>query len=501
MENQDDYLSTLEELEAARNQLANYQSLLRDLPELYERKFEERLRPIQDQNRDLSQEGAVLREQLDRALPAAHQPQRQGLPAATDAPMAAQPRPTAAPPVFPSVRSRNLLPIGLASGASILLLATLGPLAIGINQLNRSSSASGPLSPTHPKQPAPLLTAAPGELILTASAPTWLEVHDADDHPLMAETFQGQRRIPIGQGLRLLAGRPDLITIRLPGNPPQRLGSIDAVGWQTIKPTNPHPVPASHQTAAPAIQGTRPSPQAGRPDAPTLVVHASEPSWVEVRAINGGAIYAGLLSGKRSFALGKGLEVLSGRADAVSVAIDQAVPKRLGSIDDLGWHRYMPQASSPSAGTPISALTATPTQLKSSKPIGAKHHASVSLWDSLGIPRFFPSRQPSKRQPTKIVSPPALGHDHAPAPAAEELILRASEPTWLEVRDDNNRPLLAETFQGQRRLPLGKGLRLLAGRPDLLTVQRQGKSPERLGGIDDLHWFRFLPAAKPRSAP
>jgi hypothetical protein len=59
---------------------------------------------------------------------------------------------------------------------------------------------------------------------------------------------------------------------------------------------------------------------------------------------------------------------------------------------------------------------------------------------------------------------------------------------------------MAETFQGQRTIPLGKGLSLLAGRPDLLTVQRQGKPPKRLGGIDDLHWFRFSPASKPRSA-
>ena len=333
MENQDDYLSTLEELEAARNQLANYQSLLRDLPELYERKFEERLRPIRDQNRALSQEGAVLREQLDRALPAAHQPKRQVLPAATDAPMAAQPRQTADTPVVPRGRSRTLLPIGLAGAASLLLLATLGPLASWMHHFNPSPPTSGSLPPIQPKQPAPVSMAAPGELILMASAPTWLEVHDADDHPVLAETFQGQRRIPLGQGLRLLAGRPDLITIQLPGTSPRRLGSIDAVGWQTIKPTDPRP---------------------------------------------------------------------------------------------------------------------------------------------------------------------ALGRDHDPA--AEALILRASEPTWLEVRDADNRPILAETFQGQRRLPLGKGLRLLAGRPDLLTVQRHGKPPERLGEIDDLHWFSFSPAAKPRSA-
>jgi hypothetical protein len=506
MENQDDYLSTLEELEAARNQLANYQSLLRDLPELYERKFEERLRPIRDHIRALSQEGAGLREQFNQALPAAHQPQRQGLPAATDAPMAAQTISTANTPVIPSARSRTLLPLGLASAASLLLLATLGPLASWMHHFNSSSSAPpSPLPPIRQKQPAPVSIAAPGELVLTASAPTWLEVHDADDHPLMAETFQGKRRIPLGRGLRLLAGRPDLITIQLPGTPPRRLGSIDAVDWQTIKPTEPIPVRASHRTAAPAApvaQGTRPSPPPGRPVTPTLLVQASEPSWIQVRGINGDAVYDGLLSGKRRFPLGRGLEVLSGRADTVSIAIDQAAPKRLGSIDDLGWHRFMPPASRPSVATTINPLPATPTQPTSSKPMSAKPQARVSLWDSLGISPFF-AQKPSKRQAAKVAarpmaSSPSPGHEHEAA--AEALILRASEPTWLEVRDANDRPVLAENFQGQRRIPLGKGLRLLAGRPDLLTVQRQGKPPQRLGNIDDLQWFRFAPAPKPRSA-
>jgi hypothetical protein len=548
MENQDDYLSTLEDLEAARNQLSNYQSLLQDLPELYERKFEERLRPIRDRNRALSQEGAGLRDQLDRALPAAHQPQRPGLPAATDAPTATQSELTAETPAVPSTRSKTLLPIGLAGASSLILLATLAPLANWMRHVSpppkkapawseaktegstptlsaRGANAplaggspkakppssapqtllqppaSGPPAPIHPnKPPAPVAMASPGELILTASAPTWLEVHDADDHPLIAETFQGQRRIPLGQGLRLLAGRPDLITIQLPGTPPRRLGSIDAVDWQTIKPTQPQPVQASHRTAAPAAQGTRPSTPPGRSVAPTLVVQASEPSWIEVRGINGDAIYAGLVSGQRRFPLGKGLEVLSGRADAISVAIDPAAPKRLGTIDDLGWHRFTPPASRPAVATPNSALPPTPTQLERSQPQGAKPQTKVSLWESLGIPPFFSPRQPANRQPAKVVArpiPPALSRD--PKPAAEALTLRASEPTWLEVRDANNRPLLAETFQGQRTIPLGKGLSVLAGRPDLLTVQRQGKPPKRLGGIDDLHWFRFSPASKPRS--
>jgi len=540
MENQDDYRSTLEELEAARNQLSNYQSLLQDLPELYERKFEERLRPIRDRNRALSQEGAGLRQQLDRALPAAHPPQRPGLPAATDAPKPAPSGPTADTLVVASAPTRTLLPIGLAGAASLLLLATLGPLASWVRPLspnlakaplgskaktegstptlgareglsNAPMAGGGPksqppastnLSPTHPKPPAPVSIAAPGELVLKASAPTWLEVHDADDHPLMAETFQGQRRIPLGRGLRLLAGRPDLITIQLPGTPPRALGTIDAVDWQTIKPPEPNPVRANQPTAAPAAQATRPSLPVGRSVTPTLLVKASEPSWIQVRGINGDAIYDGLVSGERRFPLGRGLEVLSGRADAVSVAIDQAIPKRLGTIDDLGWHRFTAPASKPSITAPISPLPANPTQTSRAKPIDAKPLARVSLWDSLGISPFL-AQQPSKRQSAKVAAPPmaarpALGLK--PDLAAEALILRASEPTWLEIRDANDRPLLAENFQGQRTIPLGKGLRLMAGRPDLLTVQRQGKPPERLGGIDDLRWFRFSPASKPRSA-
>lgn len=530
MENQDDYLSTLEELEAARNQLSNYQSLLRDLPELYERKFEERLRPIRDRNRALNQEGEGLREQLDRALPAAHQPQRPSLPPTTDAPKTAQPRPTADTPVVPSGRNRALLPIGLASAASLLLLANLGPLTSWVRHLSPSLAmapvgskaktkgstptlsareglptapmagggqtanppASATLAPIHPQPPAAVSMAAPGELILTALAPTWLEVHDADDHPLMAETFQGQRRIPLGKGLRLLAGRPDRITIQLPGTQPRRLGSIDAVEWQTIKPTEPHLVQASRSTAKSAAQGTLPSPSSSRSAAPTLVVQSSEPSWIEVRGINGNAIFAGLLNGQRRFPLGKGLEVRSGRADAVRVAIDQADPKILGRIDDLGWHRF----------SPISAVSAGLSQPKRSQPVDTKPSASVSIWESLGIPTLFSALQPSHRLPTRVAARPmaphpALGQVHKPA--AEALILRASEPTWLEVRDANDQPILTETFQGQRQIPLGKGLSLLAGRPDLLTVQRQGKPPERLGRIDDLQWFRFLPVSKTRS--
>lgn len=548
MENQDDYLSTLEELEAARNHLANYQSLLKDLPELYERKFEERLRPIREHNRALSQEGEGLRQQLNQALPAANQPQRQGLPAASDAPMAAQFTSTAKTPVIPSARSRTLLPIGLAGAASLLLLATLRPLASWMNQFNPipskltagsaakiqasattlsarkglahthlvggspdtnllssahqslpSQLALGTLAQIHPKQETPVSMAAPGELILRASAPTWLEVQDSNGHPLMAETFKGQRRIPLGQGLLLLAGRPDLITIQIPGTPPRRLGKSDAVGWQTIKPNDPHSVPASNQSDAPASLATGPSTQAGRSVYPTLVVQSSEPSWLEVRSINKDPIYAGLLSGQRRFPLGKGLEVSSGRADAVSIAIDQAVPKRLGSSDDLSWHRFLPPASGSSAGIPpISASAATATQARSANAMGAGPKASISFWNSLGISSFFSPRQPAKVLIRQTAANPDRDRDQNPS--AEALILRASEPTWLEVRDANDRSLVAETFQGTRRIPLGEGLSLLAGRPDLLTVQRQGKPPEPLGRIEDLRWFRFSPASKPRSA-
>ena len=66
------------ELEAIQRQLADtrqhideLEALIGELPEIYERKFEQQLQPLLEQERLLRQQNLLLRDQLQRSLPAA----------------------------------------------------------------------------------------------------------------------------------------------------------------------------------------------------------------------------------------------------------------------------------------------------------------------------------------------------------------------------------------------------------------------------------------------
>ena len=50
------------------------------------------------------------------------------------------------------------------------------------------------------------------------------------------KTLKGGRRFPIGAGLRLTAGRPDLIQVRTAAQPTRVLGRIDDQHWWVIQP-------------------------------------------------------------------------------------------------------------------------------------------------------------------------------------------------------------------------------------------------------------------------
>ncbi len=60
-----------QELEAAQRHLAELEDLVRDLPQIFERKFQQRLQPLLDQQHLLAQDNQALRERARRALPAA----------------------------------------------------------------------------------------------------------------------------------------------------------------------------------------------------------------------------------------------------------------------------------------------------------------------------------------------------------------------------------------------------------------------------------------------
>lgn len=108
---------------------------------------------------------------------------------------------------------------------------------------------------------------------------------------------------------------------------------------------------------------------APKPAAPSkLRLKSSEPSWIQVRQIDGKVIFEGTLTGEQTFPLGQGLEVLAGRPYAVLATIGDGPARPLGPVDDLSWHRFSPKAPSSPSASPTTAPIAAPTGPTSSSP-------------------------------------------------------------------------------------------------------------------------------------
>jgi cytoskeleton protein RodZ len=86
---------------------------------------------------------------------------------------------------------------------------------------------------------------------------------------------------------------------------------------------------------------------------------------------------------------------------------------------------------------------------------------------------------------------PTAAQPAAVATSSPELVLRSQEPSWLEVKAEAGKVLFRGTLNGERRFPLGGGLQVLAGRPDLVQVQLGNAASRVLGPIDQVRWQRF----------
>lgn len=105
-------------------------------------------------------------------------------------------------------------------------------------------------------------------------------------------------------------------------------------------------------------------------------------------------------------------------------------------------------------------------------------------------------QDPAPKQPA---SPAATSSGLSPtSPTAAQLVLRSKEDSWLEVRDSSGRTLFEGTLKGNKTFPLGQGLAVMAGRPDLVIVELAGQPERPLGRIDQLKWHGFAP---PKVAP
>lgn len=134
----------------------------------------------------------------------------------------------------------------LLGGGAVAVAALKGlvpsPAASGVPS---PATASGePTASGQPAAPAPAPVAArpaPDQLLLESRQPSWLEVRTAAGETLFRGTFTGEKRFPLGSGLRVLAGRPDLVTASAGSLAPQTLGRIDQVVWRTFRATPASP--------------------------------------------------------------------------------------------------------------------------------------------------------------------------------------------------------------------------------------------------------------------
>jgi len=86
------------------------------------------------------------------------------------------------------------------------------------------------------RQPAPVTT-----LSLSSAKGTWLEVKTLKDKQLFRGDFKGRQVFPLNEGLRVLAGRPDLVLVQLGAKAQEPLGTISKVQWQTFAASKPKP--------------------------------------------------------------------------------------------------------------------------------------------------------------------------------------------------------------------------------------------------------------------
>ena len=118
----------------------------------------------------------------------------------------------------------------------------------------------------------------------------------------------------------------------------------------------------------------------------------------------------------------------------------------------------------------------------------------------------LPGKAPAVRQPTanstaKPKAKPAAKPAAKPVLAPTSLTLSSAQPSWIEVRSlVGNKQLFEGNLSGRRVFPLGQGLRVLAGRPDLVQASLGTAAAKPLGPIDQINWLTFKPPGKPAPA-
>ena len=236
-----------QELTTVTAELDEYQELIEELPSIYEGKFESQLRDVAQDIRQLLDERQALQQQIDRALQGGQEPEV--LPAT----VAGSP----APPHDELPSRLSPARLALASVLTALVVAG-GVAAFGLWSRGRDPQLAIPVEPA-PAEPAATAPVAEegvasadaalanaGSLRLRIKGTCWIEVQTLEGEILLRKLLQegDERSLPLGEGLRLLVGRPDQLEVAVADDDFRPFGPIARIDWVVIRPPAA-PEPAS----------------------------------------------------------------------------------------------------------------------------------------------------------------------------------------------------------------------------------------------------------------
>jgi hypothetical protein len=136
-----------------------------------------------------------------------------------------------------------------------------------------------------------------------------------------------------------------------------------------------------------------------------------------------------------------------------------------------------------------SAAVAGAEALRGSLRFGDGQRSATLMLLLTALPQGQPQAQP---QLLSEISPAARSRDRESGSLEpDQLQLTSSQPSWLEIKTKTGTTLFRGTFTGERSFPLGPGLEVLAGRPDLVRTQIGGGAAQPMGAIDQVRWRSF----------
>lgn len=238
------------ELTRARSELSHYESLLQDLPAIYEGKFRQHLRATAQNIRQLLDERKLLQEQVSIAL--ANPPKPHSLTAVADDGREGFHQRSNIVVHFPSSLPFSRLGISLRSASNRfagfwarfslpwkLVAVSGGALLVFAIIVHSRFPASRPSPPDGSQKSgkSAVLPRASALTVVAKGGQSWILIEGSGGrllHDVVLDDGE-TRTVNIGSGLRIRSGRPDLLHFGIDSEPLKRLGGVNDLDWTEIR--------------------------------------------------------------------------------------------------------------------------------------------------------------------------------------------------------------------------------------------------------------------------